>query len=223
MDEKLSLKERYNKEKEKFRNMDSAARSRYFKDYYLIPCLLILGAIIAISWFSCDVFSSKKTVYSGATVGFLITDEGNEYLTTGFINSLGKSYKRKKAELSRDTVMTTYEEAKSDSQSFELAFTSQVTTGMFQYVLFTRSAFDHYAGYDFFMSLDEYLDSGKYASLDFLSGADGKAAGIVLPDKVKKNIGYNGEDDIVFTLVYSDEHTSLNPDFIDYLFNGGDV
>lgn len=221
MNEKLPLKERIAKEKEKFSKMDASTKKRYFRDYYLVPCLLSLALIIAVAWFAIDVFTSKKTVYSGATVGFDITDSGNEYLTEGFIKSLGSKYKRKKAELSRDTTATFSDGAKYDNMSIELAFTSQVSTGMYQYVILTEASFEHFSGYQFFVPLSDYSSSDKYASLDYVQTSSGESLGIRLSDQEKKNIGYLGEEELIFTFVYSGEHEDLNDSFIDYLFLGG--
>lgn len=221
MGEKLPLKERIKKEKEKFMKLDSAAKKRYFRDYYLLPCVLILLAIVAVIWFAADVFSSKKTIYSGATVGFNISDEGNEYLTSGFLESIGKSSRKKKVELSRDAVLESADGSAGDAMNIEMAFAAQITTGMFQYVIFTKDGFEHYSMYDFYLSLDEYKNSDKYSSLEFLETSDGSVCGILVPDNVKAKIGYEGTSDLVFTLVYSNSNKDLNPTFIDYLFLGG--
>ena len=221
MDEKIPLKERIKKEKEKFSKFDAATKKKYFLDYYLIPCILIIAVIVFVCWFVFDFFSSKKTVYSGATVGFLISDDGYQYLTSDFMDSLGSGYKKKKVELSRDTVMTTYDEAQNDKMTMEMAFTSQITAGMFQYAIFTKSGFDHYAGYEFYMPLDEYSSSEKYSSMQFIRSSDNQISGILLSEEVKNKIGYAGDEELVFTLLYTDEHKDLNTPFIDYLFLGG--
>ncbi|MBP5493171.1 MAG: hypothetical protein J6Y08_10040 [Clostridiales bacterium] len=215
--ENMSLKEKFSKEKDKFMKMDGVTRKIYFRDYYLLPLLLILCVIGAFVWFGRDLFASKKIIYSGATVGFDLSDEGENYLTKGFIKYLGKGYKKNKASVARNVLMKTYEEAKYNDMSMELIFTSQVSVGMYQYAMFTADELEHYENYDFYLDLSDMKAEEKYKDLDYYINPEGHVYGIRLPENVLEKMGCP-DMEIYLCFVYLEKPTELNPSFVDYLF-----
>ena len=199
-----------------FSELDTKGKITVFRDYYLLPCILILLVIAGIVWFIHDVLQSTKTVYSGATVGFDVTDEGNTFLTSGFINHMELGSK-KKAVLSRNAVMTSEEELEYKQQSLEYAFTVQITAGEYQYVLMDSKNFDHYSGYDFYSNMDTFRENPTWSQEEFYIGSDGHAYGIRLPEKTLKKMGAEGKE-IYLGFVVTGNGEKYNEDFLSYLF-----
>lgn len=201
----------------KFSELDTKGRLTVFRDYYLLPCILILLLIGGAVWFIRDVLQATKTVYSGATVGFDVTDEGNSYLTQGFIEHMGLG-SRKKAVLSRNAVMAAEEELEFKQQSLEYAFTVQITAGEYQYVLMDSKNFDHYSGYDFYSVMDSIREQEKWKTEEYYVGVDGHAYGIRLPEKALKKIGAEGKE-IYLGFVVTGKGEKYNEEFLSYLFS----
>lgn len=200
----------------RFSELDTKGKFTVFRDYYLLPCILVLLLIGGVVWFVRDVYQSTKTVYSGATVGFDVTDEGNSYLTQGFIDHLGLGAK-KKVVLSRNAVMTSEEELEYKQQSLEYAFTVQINAGEYQYVLMDSKNFDHYSGYDFYSNIDTFRDDSKWSQNVFFIGSDGHAYGIRLSEKALQKIGAEGKE-IYLGFVVTGKGEKYNEKFLDYLF-----
>ncbi len=201
----------------KFSELSAKGKITVFRDYYLLPILLVLALIAGIVWFIHDGITNKKTIYSGATVGFDVSDDGNIVLTQGFIDSMGSGYSKKQAVLSRDAIMKAQENAEYNQQSFEYAFTVQISAGEYQYVLMDKKNFEHYAGYDFYSSMDSFR-SNAFNSEVFYEGDDGHAYGICLPERVLKKIGVEGKE-IYLGFTVNGKAGELNEKFLTYLFS----
>ena len=210
----MKIKEKIRAEKEKMAKMDSRQRKLYFRDYYLLKILLILVAIFFLAWFIRDAVISSRTVYNGATIGFETSEEGEAFLTKGFIKSLGKKYKRKKAALAQNVLATPYDEAKYNKQSMEAAFISQVSVGMYQYILMPEAYIEALDGYDFYTDLSEFSICSN-PDLEFYVDESGHKYAVKVSSHTKEELGV--EDDIYLVIIYSEKPNKLHESMIEYL------
>ena len=218
MSDRPSLKERILSEKKKFSEMDAVRKKIYFRDYYLVPCLLILAVIGAIVWFTYDALRSSKTVYEGATLGFDVSDEGNAYLTDDFMSVQGSKYKKKNATLTRDALMKSTDD-QATNMSIEMAFTTQLSAGMYDYVLLTEKNLEHFSGYDFYLDLSSYKSDDRFKGLEYYVDEQGNVYGIHLDDAALSRIGCEGKE-IYLCFVYKEDPSELNEKLVEHLFFG---
>lgn len=205
-----------NSEIEKVREMDGDRKRKYFRDYYLLPVLLILVLIFFLVWFIRDAVTAGKVVYSGATVGFDVTEDGQTFMTEGFIQSLDKKYAKRTATLSSDVLSSIEKDSKYDGMSLEMAFTSQVSVGMLQYLIMPLDTLEYLSGYDFYMDLSDYAANPKYADLEYYVDEEQHLYAIKIDPEVCQKISYD-QDELYLVFVHEKKPNALNEKMIDYL------
>lgn len=183
-------------EREKIAAMDRKQKLRYFKDYYLMPALVVIIAIFCVLWFLFDAFFSRKNVlYTGALVGCEVTDEGKEYLTEGFLEVIGGRSGKDTILLSEDLWIIFSEE---DAESYQAADSNiyvNIAAGDFDYMLIDGTVIGQYASLDAFADLEEYVRRYQIAEEDIYT-QDGKAIAVKLSDEAEQQAGiasFSGE------------------------------
>ena len=217
MAEKQTSESTYTYENKKFSQMDGRQKLLYFRDYYLIKVLIALAIIIGVCWYIHDVRQNKKIIYAGAGVGVNLSESGSDYLSDGFIDYLGKDYSRKKASYGGNVLLVP-QSGEYNENSVEMAFLSQIKSGMFQYLLMTKKQYEHYLQYNFYLDLSEMLTDSKYESFEKLENEQGKPMAILLPENVLEKFGLEGKS-IYLCFVYSEEPNELHSKMLEYLYS----
>ena len=210
-------KEKRAEEKKRFKDLGFLQKLTYIRDYYLLKIVLVLALLAGIGIFIYDNVRAAKTIYVGSTVGFDVSDEGYTYLTDGFIDSLGRKYRKKKAELTRDVLSHPYEDAQYHDMSMELTYTTQINAGMFQYALMDKDNLEHFSGYDFYLDLSYLKDDPKFSGLEYYTNESGIPCAILLPESVMEKIGVSDKE-IYLAFIYSKKPNELNEKMVSYLF-----
>ncbi len=173
-------------EREKIAAMDRKQRLRYFKDYYLMPALVIVIAIFCIVWFLYDAFFARKNVlYTGALVGCQVSDEGKKYLTDGFLDVIGGRPGKDTILLSEDLWIIFSEEDAENYQAADSNIYVNIAAGDFDYMLIDGAVIGQYASLDAFADLGEYVRRYQIAEEDIYS-QDGKAIAVKLSDEAEE-------------------------------------
>lgn len=217
MGEKVPLKKRIEQEKEKFSKLDRHGKLMYFRDYYLIKVLIVIAVLIGIAWFARDVFQNKQIAYAGAGVGVNISEASENVLTSDFISYLGSGYKKKVAKYGGN-VLVVPQTGGYNEGDVEAAFISQMTTGMFQYLLMTKDQFEYFLSYDYYLDLSKYKNDSKYSDKEFLFDIKGNPVAIRIPDGMKTKLGITA-DDVYLAFVYSENPSELNERMLKYIFS----
>ena len=216
--ESESIKTSFSKEKEKFSKMDFQQKVQYFKDYYLIKLLIVLAIVGVVVWLAHDILQNKKMIYAGAGVSVNITDDGEDFLTDGFIRYLGDDYSKKTASYGGNVLLVP-SSGDVNENSVETAFISQVQTDFFQYLFFTEKKYEYFSSFEFFLDLSTLSNFSKYSESGVLTSPSGKPEAIKLPESAKEKIGVREEEDIYLCFVGIKDHKELNEKMLDYLFS----
>lgn len=188
-DDGNSLKKTFLGEIEKISAMDGKQKRRYFKDYYLMPTLIIVFLLICMIWFLCDAFFARKNVlYTGALVGCEVSDEGKAYLTEGFLDVIGGRAGKDEVLLSEDLWITFSEEDAGNFQAADSNMYVNIAAGDFDYMLIDGAVIEQYASLDVFADLGEYARRYQIPEEDIYS-QEGKVVAVKLSDKAKEQAG----------------------------------
>lgn len=205
-------------EREKIAAMDREQRLRYFKDYYLMPSLIIVLILFCIIWFLYDaLFSRKNVLYTGALVGCEVSDEGKEYLTEGFLEVIGGRAGKDTILLSENLWIIFSEE---DTESYQVADSNiyvNIAAGDFDYMLIDGAAIEQYASLDAFADLEEYIGRYQISEEDIYT-QDGKAIAVKLSDEAEQQAGitsFSGE--VYLVIVDIKRNTAYEELLMEYL------
>ncbi len=200
-DDSNSLKKTFLGEIEKISAMDGKQKRRYFKDYYLMPTLIIVFLLICVIWFLCDAFFARKNVlYTGALVGCQVSDEGKMYLTEGFLDVIGKRAGKDEVLLSEDLWITFSEEDAENYQAADSNIYVNIAAGDFDYMLIDGSVIEQYASMDVFADLGEYVRRYQIPEEDVYS-QDGKAVAVKLSHEAEEQAGITSFSGKVYLVI----------------------
>lgn len=148
-----TLKERFNKEVLKWKELDKKQKWEYYKSYYLGKTIIGILLFAMCCSFVYQVFiDNKEDIIAGCTVNLKISDEGYSLLTDKYLEYTN-SGKKKEALLSADTFISfdgSY--LKLDNDRYIMTVIAQVSVGEYDYLLLDQSA------YDGFMNSEIYTD-----------------------------------------------------------------
>lgn len=97
MPDGIGFKEGLQIEKEKWSNMNTKQRFSYFQTYYLKWVIIIVIVLVGIISMIASVVRNATTenLFEGAMVNTFISDEGQNYLISGYEEHLGATRKQK--------------------------------------------------------------------------------------------------------------------------------
>ena len=212
------LKNRITKEKEKMSKMDRQQKIAYFKDYYLLKCLLVLVLLVAVGWFIKDLVHNSKITYAGVSVGIDVSDPGSVYLTDGFRSSLDEKYSSMNADFGGN-VLIVPQNGDYTETTIEMAFVSQVNAGMFDYFIISKAKFEYFSEYGIYLDISDIKNDEKYTSLDFINDHQGVPSAVRLPKSALSNLGISEDEEVYLCFAFSKDPSKLNTKMIDYLFS----
>lgn len=221
-----TLKERFNKEVLKWKELDKKQKWEYYKSYYLGKT--IVGVLLFAMFCSLiyEIFiNNKEEIIAGSIVNLKISEEGYSLLTDKYLEYTN-SGKDKDALLSADTFISfdgSY--LKHDNDRYIMALIAQVSVGEFDYLLLDQTAYDGFFDSEIYTDLricisDKTINSCKELLVyeDYM-GEKNVPLAIKLPsEKLNDKLGIT--NDTVYLVI-----TQLKPDvdkadtFVNYLLN----
>ncbi|MCR5273781.1 MAG: hypothetical protein K6E26_00300 [Clostridiales bacterium] len=217
MAENESLKTSLSEEKKKLSNMTFQQKLQYFRDYYLIKVLIVLAILLVVVWLAHDIIQNKKIVYAGAGVGIDISEDGNDFLSDGFIKYLGDGYSKKKASYGGNVIFVPTSGDYNES-SVEMAFISQLEGDMFQYLLVSKEKYEYFMSFEIFLDLSTLTNYSNYSQSEILSSTSGTPEAIRLSDTMKEKLGVR-QDEVYLCFSIKKDHREMNEKMLDYLMS----
>lgn len=154
-------------EAEKFRQMNSKEKWEYFKSYYLVQTIVGFILLVLAALFIHDMkLSNREVLASGCFVNVEIDGDGFLFLTDEYLDFCGKSAKEAISLLSIDNTLDFMPENPLDKNSYEMALTTQMAAGEFQYMVLDEAAWEHLKQTDTYADLTQILTPSqqeKYA------------------------------------------------------------
>lgn len=145
-------------EVEKVRQMSLKEKWKYFKAYYLVQTVIGFILLILAAFFIHDMkLSNREILASGCFVNVTIDGDGFLFLTDEYIKFCDKSAKDATALLSIDNTLDFMPENPLDKNSYEMALTTQMVTGEFQYMILDETAWEHLQQTDTYADLTQIL------------------------------------------------------------------
>lgn len=175
-----SMRELAEEEKAKWAEMNPKEKRQYFKDYYLVKCIVGFIAFVMLVSILCEtVIFRKVSVYSGCTVNITASEEGVKWLTEDYVASLGITSKRKVGYLV-DTYINfgeNQEEGGEDSETDKYILYTQIASKDFNYLILTEDALYGTEG------MEEYVCLQDVLSQDWMDRLSGKLVNLTIEEK----------------------------------------
>lgn len=221
-----TLKERFNKEVLKWKELDRKQKWEYYKSYYLGKT--IIGVLLFAMFCSLiyEMFIARKEdIIAGSVVNLKISEEGYSLLTDKYVEYTN-SGKKKEALLSADMFISfdgSY--LKADNDRYIMTLIAQVSIGDYDYLLLDQTAYDGFFDSEIYTDLrlcitEETINSCKDMLIyeDYM-GEKNVPLAIKLPsEKLNDKMGIT--NDTVYLVI-----TQIKPDmqradtFVKYLLN----
>lgn len=209
-------------EQEKKEEVEIIDRWDQFKTYYFKPMLIVIAALICVGWMFYDmVLSTEIILYSGASIGCVVSDEGMTMLSDNFKQELGKTKKREKVLFTDDVYMSFTEEDAYNNQAVDSAMFAFLATGEFNYLILDESVVKQYFSMSAFYDVTELAASAGIDSSLLKKNNDGDVVAIALPEEVCKRFGIEPRSKKAYIAFVPVKKTGENdPAFLRYLFSG---
>lgn len=153
-------------EKEKLIDLNNKQKLEYFAQYYLPVVLLIIGLLVAVVWYSIDIYKSNMLVAKGGLINCQISDEGKDYLTTDFLAWGG--YKKSRTAVIMDSDEFDIQTDIDFEESYlDLTLRAAIMTGEVDYLILREDAIDKYGTTDYFQDVSAIAASDKFTEEDY--------------------------------------------------------
>lgn len=210
-------------QKTPFKELNSGQKLQYIWDYYKIPIIAVIIAVIVIASFVHDKKSEKNTILSIVCVnasGGVETDSGS--LFGDFLKSNG--YNLSKDEISIDTNINISLDSNGLDYQNMAVLAAHFAAHDYNICLMDDDTFDHYVESDSFADLRDYLDDKtieKYTdSLTYMTSESGEKipVGIRLSADTNSWLSDSGlYDSCTFGICYGGDDTKLLKKVSDYI------
>lgn len=211
----------FKEEIEKISKMDTQRKISYFKSYYLVPTVIILFLLMCFVSFLMEGFILRKEpIYSGGICSVSVSDEGREYLTTGFFEKLNGG-KKEEVLLSEDLTLNFAEGDEYNYQASNAALYTFLVARDYNYLLMDGNVVEHIVDMDAFIDISDMVADYMDADTKCIYDKAGKLVAISLSDEVLKRAGISSmSGEVYFSIAYTGDDNSKDILFIDYLLGG---
>ena len=217
-------------EKKNLKGLSSQQKVVYFVRHYLPAVLVVVLAIVAISWYASDVYKDKMKVLNGGLINSSITEEGRKFATTDFLSWGGYGKGRTCALLDTDLNFKTdldYQE-----RFLDVSFRASLMTGAYDYLIMRENAVYNYSTPDYLQDMSEVCDIDRFAKEDIYyyvatdkekeqgQKEDNVPLAIKLTDELEGKFGLDPQYTyyIAFAFPTSSEDLGNYSKFVEYLF-----
>ncbi|HOO79662.1 MAG TPA: hypothetical protein PLQ04_04680 [Lachnospiraceae bacterium] len=218
-----TVKEMITEEKLKWKDMDKKQRLKYFKDYYLVKCIVGLIALAMVVSIFCEtVLFHKDPIYTGYEVNVYASDEGMQFLTEDYLEYLGGNEAHQEVVLAECYIDFYAEEQVMDSNTDQMVLYAQAAAGEYDYLLMNEEALIAAKDMDIYADLEanlsehwlEVLD-GRMISLE-IGGFTYPVAIDLTNTEFARKCGYD-EEDIYLAFNCIDIDAEAANQFLDYI------
>lgn len=221
-----TLKERFNKEILKWKELDKKQKWEYYKSYYLGKTIVGIIIFTMLCSFIYEVFiDNKKIIISGCVVNLKISEEGDALLTDEYVEYTNSGNKKEALLSGENYIVFDGSRTKHDYDRIIMSIIAQVSVGEFDYMLLSQTAYDYFLNSEIYTDLrlcitEETINSCKDMLIyeDYM-GEKNVPLAIKLPsEKLNDKLGIT--NDTVYLVI-----TQIKPDmeradtFVKYLLN----
>ncbi len=222
----MPVMDEFKEEREAIKHAPFAKKLEYFKDYYLLPLIIVLVTAGIAGSFFYSVFSQKKAALYVSLVNFNLTEESTDGLTAPFAEE--------RINPRREEIFLDYSSFISSDEN-ELNFIkygyedeqrlfSMVMTGTIDLFITGEDVIDRYAEQDWFDDLRTVYDETLLAKLERegrIKYRNGVPIAVNISDSelLKRYFYYNGkaEEEIYAGFPAGGQHRTLAVQFVQYL------
>ena len=219
-----TLKGKIEAEKQTFKSLTFKEKLQFIKDYYLLKAIIGICVAIFVCWFFYDAFlSNKEILYSGGLLYCTVTEEGTEYMTTGFFDKVATNKRKQEVKIDDSLTMNFVDnpnrELKPDPVQDQNLFPYMVA-GYYDYFMIDAKFIDHYMELEDFKDISEFADKYEISEEDRFVSETGEVYAIKLPEEICEKTGIysvTGEG-VYLALIINKKDVSMDEAFMEYLF-----
>ena len=153
-------------EKEKLKDLNGKQKALYFAQYYLPGVIVVLLLVTAVCWYGHDIYKDKMRVLGGGVINGYPSEEGREYVTTGFLSWAGYG-KARTAVLLDSEDLNFKSDLEYEQKYLEVAFRASILTGTYDYLIMREDAVYNYSTPDYFVDVSTLVNMDNFTEDDF--------------------------------------------------------